>query len=201
MQFSGKDIILYPTDTVYGLGVDATDAEAVRALKDLKGRTGEEAKKPISIVVTDMAMAGEYAIVTPLAQQLADKFLPGKLSIVLTAKSNLPAELTAGTDTVAIRIPNHPIPLQLVRDLGRPITATSANIAGMPTLHSVPEILKQFGERASMISTRLFRSDGYHASAETELPEHASSTVVDARGDTPVIIREGAIPAEDIFSA
>ncbi len=135
------DIILYPTDTLYGLGVDATNPEAVGALRALKGR---DEKKAISIVVADLAMAEEYAIVTPLAKKLAAQFLPGKLSIVLTATDMLPIELTAGTGTVAIRIPDHPVPLQLVKELGKPITATSANIADMPTEASVEAILKQF---------------------------------------------------------
>lgn len=184
--------MLYPTDTLYGLGVDATDPEAIRALKDLKGRTGESAKKPISIIVADLAMAEEYAIVTPLARRLAKKFLPGKLSIVLEARANLPDEITAGTGTVAVRIPDHPVPLRLVRELGTPITATSANVAGMPTERSVEKILAQFGSKAGMI---------YHASSETEIPESESSTVVDARGDTPVILREGAIPGARVMSA
>jgi L-threonylcarbamoyladenylate synthase len=188
MQFSGKDIILYPTDTLYGLGVDATDPEAVRKLRELKGR---DEKKPISIIVADLRMAGEYAVVTPLAQKLADKFLPGKLSIVLTAKDNLPAELTAGTGTVAIRIPNHPVPLQLVRDFGRPITATSANIAGMPTELSVEKILAQFGNKAHLITRTI---DGGQLFG-------TPSTLVDARGDTPLILREGAISADQIIIA
>jgi L-threonylcarbamoyladenylate synthase len=189
MQFSSDDIVLYPTDTVYGLGVDATDADAVRRLRNLKGR---DEKKPISIIVTDMAMAGEYAVVTPLGQKLADKFLPGKLSIVLTAKDNLPVELTAGTGTVAIRIPDHPIPIALVRKLGRPITATSANVADMPTERTVEKILAQFGMRSAMI---------YHYSSETDIPESLPSTLVDARGNSPVILREGVIPVGQILSA
>lgn len=189
-------ITLYPTDTVYGLGVDATDAEAVRALIQLKGRPDG---KPISIIVLDMAMAGEYAVVTPLAERLAKKFLPGKLSIVLTAKDNLPTELTGGTGTVAIRIPDHPAPARLVRELGKPITATSANVAGMPTERTVARILAQFGEKAAMISTRMIRSDGYHSGLEIEIPESLPSTLVDARTDTPRILREGAIPTPDIL--
>lgn len=187
MQFLKNTVILYPTDTVYGLGVDATDAEAVRALIQLKGRPDG---KPISIIVLDMAMAGEYAVVTPLAERLAKKFLPGKLSIVLTAKDNLPTELTGGTGTVAIRIPDHPAPARLVRELGRPITATSANVADMPTERTVTGILAQFGEKSAMI---------YHSGVETEIPESLPSTLVDARGDVPLILREGAIPTSDIL--
>lgn len=175
-------IVLYPTDTLYGLGVDATDPEAVLQLIKLKGR---DEKKPISIVVSDMEMAEQYAEVTPLARTLAEKFLPGKLTIVLSAKDTLPVQLTAGTGTVGIRIPNHPVPLQLVKELGKPITATSANVADMPTMRTVSEILKQFGEKSVLI----------HHKKEwgNELPESAASTVVDARGRVPVVLRVGAI--------
>lgn len=183
-------ITLYPTDTIYGLGVDATDPEAVSRIFELKGRND---KKPISIVVADIEMMRMYADVTPLAEKLAQAFLPGKLTIVLTAKSNLPPILTAGTGTVGIRIPNHPVPLELVKKLGKPITATSANVADMPTLSSVPEILEQFGERKSMI---------YHNPAWSQsLPASLPSTVVDARGEEPLVLREGAIPRSDIVAA
>lgn len=182
-------ISLYPTDTIYGLGVDATDADAVSRLIELKGR---DEKKPISIVVLDMAMAREYAEVTPLAEKLAEKFLPGKLTIVLNAKNNLPSQLTAGTGTVGIRIPNHPVPMMLVQKIGKPITATSANVADLPTLSRPKEILAQFGERASLITEVI---------DEDVLPNSEPSTVVDARGETPVILREGAVFESEIMSA
>ena len=191
-------IVLYPTDTLYGLGVDATNPEAVLRLKKLKGRPvsaglrrGEGRAKPISIMVADMAMAEKYAVVTPLAKKLAEKLLPGKLTIVLDAKSTLPEELTAGTGTVGIRIPNHPIALQLVREFGKPITATSANVSDMPPERSPEKILAQFGKRADLI---------YQIIDAGELPESLPSTVVDARGEAPKIIRESAISKEKILS-
>lgn len=183
-------ITLYPTDTIYGLGVDATDAAAVSRIFELKGR---DEKKPISIVVSDIEMMRTYAEVTPLAETLAAKFLPGKLTIVLNSKSTLPENLTAGTGTVGVRIPNHPVPLALVKELGKPITATSANVADMPTLSTVPEILEQFGERKIMI---------YHNPAWSQsLPASPPSTVVDARGGVPLVLREGAITEKEILSA
>lgn len=188
-----SNIILYPTDTIYGLGVDATDPEAVLRLKELKGRDDLPAQaggKPISIAVSDVEMLRKYAEVTPLAEKLATRFLPGKLTIVLNAK-NLPDELTAGGGTVGIRIPNHPKALELIRKLGKPITATSANVSGMPPERSVEKILAQFGNKGAMI---------YHsADIPPELPESGPSTVVDARGGTPLIIREGAIETKDLL--
>lgn len=177
-----KRIALYPTDTVYGLGVDATDPEAVLHLQELKGR---DDKKPISIVVSDAAMLEKYAIVTPLARKLIEKYLPGKITVVLNAKAGmLPERITGGTGTIGVRIPNHPIPLNLVREWGVPITATSANVAGMDTDKTPQAIVAQFGEKGEWI-TDVFD--------EGELPESLPSTVVDARGDTPVVIRQGAV--------
>ncbi len=181
-------IILYPTDTVYGLGVDATDPESVSRLRDLKGR---EDLKPISIMVKDIDMLEEYAHVTPLANRLIEKFLPGKMTLILNVKGSLPEELTAGTGTIGVRIPKHMLCVRLVEELGRPLTATSANVSGQKTESSVEKILAQFGEKASWI-TKVYDLG--------ELPESAPSTVVDARGETPIIIREGAISREEIFS-
>ena len=180
-------IILYPTDTVYGLGVDATDVHAVRDLIALKGR---EIGKPISIAVADMLMAAQYAVVTPLARQLADKFLPGPLTLVLDARDTLPTELTAGTGTIGIRIIDHEVPRRLIKELSAPITATSANKAGMPTMLNVSQILDQFRERADLI-TRVIDVGPLSAS----LP----STVVDVRGEVPIILREGAIAASALL--
>lgn len=180
------NIVLYPTDTLYGLGVDATNPEAVMCLFELKGR---DEGKPTSIMVSDIAMMERYADVTPLARRLVEKFLPGKLTIVLNA-NDLPDVLTAGTGTVGVRIPDHKEALALVREWGTPVTATSANVSGMETKHSVAEILEQFGEKASMI-TRII-DDGI-------LPPSAPSTVVDARGEELIIIREGAITTDEIY--
>ncbi|MES2134987.1 MAG: L-threonylcarbamoyladenylate synthase [Patescibacteria group bacterium] len=179
-------IVLYPTDTLYGLGVDAVNSDALKKLRVLKGR---EEGKPISIVVSDMKMAEEHAEVTPLALKLAEAFLPGKLTLILKAKDNLPLELTAGTGTVGIRIPNHILCLNLARELGRPYTATSANVSDMEPKSSVPAILAQFGSASSLIDRTIDVG---------ELLESLPSTVVDARGALPHIIREGAVSRQDI---
>lgn len=178
-------VFLYPTDTVYGLGVDARDRDAVLTLRALKGSGGE---KHYSIAVSDIDMMRQYADVTPLAERLVKKFLPGKLTIILNAK-NLPHELS-DDGTIGVRIPNHPVVHELIKKVGGPITATSANISGMPPQKTVPEILAQFGDRAKDIFV--------DPSWPTELPESLPSTVVDARGDMPVLIREGAILWTDL---
>jgi L-threonylcarbamoyladenylate synthase len=183
-----SDIILYPTDTIYGLGVDATDPAAVARLIALKGRNE---KKPISIAVTDIAMMEEYAEVTPLARKLARAFLPGKLTLVLKAKGKLAPELTAGTGTIGIRIPKHLLLAWLIEGIGKPITATSANVSGREPEKTPEKILKQFGEKASWI-TKTYDLG--------ELPESLPSTVVDVQGEAPIVVREGAIKKEDILA-
>lgn len=187
MQFSENDIILYPTDTIYGLGVDATNPEMVRKLQELKRR---EEGKPISIAVSDIDMLREYAEVTPLAKKLIEKFLPGKLTLVLNTK-RLDGTCLGGDGTVGVRIPEHRKTLELIQEFGRPITATSANVSGMTPETTPKAILKQFDEKASMITQMV---------DEGELPPSEPSTVVDARGDQPVVIREGAISKREILT-
>ena len=183
---NGGGILLYPTDTLYGLGVDALNVEALKKLRALKGR---EEGKPISIVVADMKMVEEYAEVTPLARKLAEAFLPGKITLILNAKDILPAELTAGTGSVGVRIPNNILCLNLARQLGRPYTATSANVSDMDPKSTVSGILAQFGAEAGMIDRVIDVG---------ELLESLPSTVVDVRGNAPHVVREGAISKEDI---
>lgn len=178
-------IYLYPTDTVYGLGVDARDGKAAARLRELKGSGGE---KHYSIAVTDLDMMRQYAEVTPLAERLAKKFLPGKLTIVLRPKG-LPTELGDGSDEIGVRIPNHPVVHELIRKIGGPITATSANVSGKPAAQSVPEILAQFSDTTDIV---------FDDAWPKELPPSLPSTVVDARGEVPVIIRVGAISEADL---
>lgn len=200
MQLKPDSIILYPTDTLYALGVDATNPEMVRKLKELKGRNEG---KPISIAVDSIEMMKHYAEVTPLAQLLAKKFLPGKLTLTLILKAKcsmsrhrtfeqciLAEGVVAPDGSVGVRIPNHPRALALIRELGKPLTATSANVSSMETESTPEKILAQFGDKASWIT---------HIIDEGALPPSGPSTVVDARGTGPVILREGAIAASNII--
>jgi len=187
--YTAQVIILYPTDTVYGLAVDATDVEEIRLLRSLKGGTTAMDKKYL-VAVDGLDMVKSIAKVTSLAEKLAEHFWPGALSLVLES-TLFPEELTCGTGTVAVRMPNHPVALALVKEFGKPITSTSANITGMPTLSTPAEILKQFGERASMVGRVIDVG---------MLPSSQPSTIVDARGEVPICIREGAIRKEVLFA-
>jgi len=178
-------IYLYPTDTVFGLGVDARDGIAIARLRSLKGSGAE---KHYSIAVSDIDMMRHYAVVTPLAEKLVHAFLPGKLTIVLEAR-NLPKEICED-GTIGIRIPDYPVVHDLIKRIGGPITATSANVSGLPPQATIEKILEQFGDRASEIS--------YDPTWPTSLPPSLPSTVVDAQGTEPRLIREGAVLFREI---
>lgn len=173
-------IVLYPTDTLYGLAVDATNADALARLRDLKGR---EKDKPISIVVPSVGMIEEYAELIERTRTLAEKHLPGALTLVLRAKDTIPTELTKD-GSIGIRIPNDPFCLALAQAFQKPFTATSANVSGEETLDTVGAILAQFGEKASMIALAI--DDGPRAGG---IP----STIVNEKMH---VLREGAIPRE-----
>ena len=182
-------VILYPTDTLYGLGADAFSDEAVDTIYAIKGR---DEKKPIHCIVSDIAMAEEYAEVTNDARLLFERLLPGGLTVILRKRKNVRGGIARGIETIGIRIPHNDFCAQLARAFGKPFTATSANVSGLAPKRSLSDILEQLGESAEMID--LIIDAG-------ELPPSAPSTVVDLSGEEPLIVREGAIAAADIWNA
>jgi len=182
-------VILYPTDTLYGLGADAFSDEAVDTIYAIKGR---DEKKPIHCIVSDIAMAEEYAEVTNDARLLFERLLPGGLTVILRKRKNVRGGIARSIETIGIRIPHNDFCIQLAGAFGEPFTATSANLAGHEHQRSVEAILKQLGPNAEIID--LIIDAG-------ELPPSAPSTVVDLSGEEPVILREGAIPSADIWNA
>ncbi len=180
-------IVLYPTDTAYGLGVDARNPEALQRLFTLKGRPET---KPVSVQVDNLNTAATTANLSPIAMRLAEKFLPGALTIVATLHPQSPLRITSPHTTVGIRIIDHAFCRHLTATTNFPITATSANRSGAPTLSSVPEILEQLGQNALMIDLVI---DGGHALGQTP------STVVDTTTSPPTLLRPGAIAWEQIL--
>ncbi len=138
-------IVVYPTDTAYGLAVDATNAKAVTKLYRLKGR---DFRKPIHVIVPKHLHTVPYAS-NKGAERLMKKFWPGPLTIVLplSEKGKSWKLLSAGTKTIGIRLPNHKLALDLAKKFGKPITATSANVSGQTTPYSIAEVKKQFKNR------------------------------------------------------
>jgi len=120
-------IVIYPTETVYGLGADAFSDEAILKVYEVKKRP---LAMPISIAVSDFDMLGAVARTEPWMEKFLKEFLPGPVTVVLPARNSVPAILTGGTGQIGIRIPAHPLALQLIEKFDAPITATSANLHG-----------------------------------------------------------------------
>ena len=177
-------LVAFPTDTVYGLGASAIIRHAVEKVYEVKQRPRNMA---LPLLLADKSQIGEVAErVPPVAWLLADKFLPGALTIVLYKSSLVPDIVTAGGATVAIRIPAHPVPLALIKGLGAPIVGTSANLSGKPSALDADEVYAQFGDKIDLVI------DGGRCPAGRE------STIVDVTGEKPVILREGAISREEL---
>ena len=181
-------VVLYPTDTLYGLGADAFSGGAVAKVQGIKGRDEE---KPIHCIVADMKMAEKYAELNDTARLLAKEFLPGPLTIVVKKKPTAKSGIAQGMKTIGIRIPKDNFCLMLAREFGGPYTTTSANISGTKTLTTVAGILKQLGESAKHIDLVIDAG---------ELPERPPSTVVGVSELGLVVLREGAIPTDEIWN-
>ncbi|OGE76387.1 MAG: threonylcarbamoyl-AMP synthase [Candidatus Doudnabacteria bacterium RIFCSPHIGHO2_01_52_17] len=185
---AGKSVV-YPTDTAYGLGVDATNVKAVRKLYKIKERTH---KQPVHVIVADLKMARKYATMNALETKLFRKFLLGPLTLILSREGRGKAMgvLSAGTGTIGIRIPKNAIALTLVKKLGKPITTTSANPAGGPTPYSIKDSLRQF-------SGKKHQPDLF-VDAD-RLPRRKPSTIVSVKGNKIKVIREGPISKSQIL--
>ena len=173
----------FPTETVYGLGADATDADAVLSIYETKGRPRFN---PLIIHCADQKMAGMLADFSPLAASLTG-FWPGSLTLVLPAKpgNGLADVATAGLDSVAIRIPDHPLALALIAAVGRPLAAPSANPSGRLSPTTAEQVRRGFGGRVPVL-------DGGPCRAGVE------STIIRVEGDRLVQLRAGAVAREEI---
>lgn len=172
-------VIAFRTDTFYGLGADPFNQRAVRKIKKLKGR---EDDKPILVLISDHGELERLISGTSEAfVSMAERFWPGPLTIIGAAHLALPAEITAGSKTVGVRLPDDDKVRSLVRKCGGTLTATSANPSGAPPARTAAEVHGYFGDRIELII------DGGPAS--TDQP----STVVDVTGSETKLIREGVI--------
>lgn len=177
-------IVLYPTDTLYGLGVDALNVRAIEKLKELKGR---ERKKPISVILPSLKHIDEHVVLGEAARAIGEKHLPGALTLVLPARSHIPEALTLN-GALGVRIPNDPFSLALAERYLHPFTATSANLSGLPAGATVPDIFEQLGSRILHID--LVIDDGTR--------NGTSSTVLEFRNGIPRVLREGALSREEL---
>ncbi|MGD9936281.1 MAG: L-threonylcarbamoyladenylate synthase [Methanoregulaceae archaeon] len=130
-------LVVYPTETVYGLGADALSDEAIRSVYDSKHRP---LSQPIAIAVADLEMLGAVARIGPLAEEFIDRFLPGPYTVLIEARPLLPVQLHCGTGLIGIRMPSHPIATELLQRFDAPITATSANTHGAPDPATINDV-------------------------------------------------------------
>jgi L-threonylcarbamoyladenylate synthase len=172
-------LVAFPTETFYGLGAAGLDAAAVHRVFAAKGRP---ASMPLLLLVDSRAMAASVAAdIPPRASELMERHWPGALTLVLRATPRVPVEVTAGTGTVGIRVPAHAVARALVRALGEPVTAPSANPTGASPPVTAAEVLAQLAGAIELI---------LDAGAT---PGGAPSTVLDVTVDPPRIIRQGAV--------
>jgi L-threonylcarbamoyladenylate synthase len=178
------NVIVFPTETVYGLGADALNHQAVEKVFELKGRNPEI---PIPIIVADQRMLrGLVDEIPPIAEKLINQFWPGPLTLVLQARPGTPTQLLNRTGGVGVRISSHPIATQLAEELGHPLTATSANPSGRQAASTIQQAENYFpGE------IQIFLDGG-------KLSAKIGSSVVEIIEDRIKIIREGEIGASQL---
>lgn len=179
-----RGLVAFPTETVYGLGANALDEEAVAKIFHAKGRPSNDPLIVHVASVEDMKLVA--ADVLPIVEKLAAKFCPGPLTFVLSKLPHVPASVTAGLNTVAVRVPAHPVALALIRESGVPIAAPSANRFGHTSPTTAAHVMDDLNGRIDMIL------DGGSTSVGVE------STVLDVIHTPPMILRPGGISREAI---
>ena len=180
-------VIGFPTGSLYGLGADALNTDAVDRVFTIKQRPSV---KPLLILVPDRKVVFELAAeVPPAAERLMDRFWPGRVTIVFKAFPELPSNLTAGTGRIGIRLPGHPVARALVSAFGRPITGTSANLSGQGGCHRIAELDPKLIEQLDLVLDA------------GPLKEGIGSTVVDIIGAEPIVRREGVVSKQAILAA
>jgi len=168
-------VVVFPTETAYGLAADATNAKAVRRVFAIKERIKE---KSLPLIAADLQMVEKYAVLSPLIKKLVKKYWPGSLTTVVPIRRG--TDLARGTmlySTIAIRVSAHPIARELSKRLGRPIVSTSANLSGQPACYSVRAAKKQLGDRP----------DGYLDAGV--LPRRKPSRIVTEKDGEIVVLR------------
>ena len=178
------EIVAFPTETVYGLGASIFQPKAISEIFKVKGRPQDN---PLIAHVSDLEQIEKIALdIPPVFYALSQQFFPGPLTIVLKRRSSVPSLVSAGLNSIALRMPSHPIARSLIHELGEPIVAPSANISGTPSATRCEHVIQDFhGKIAAVI-------DGGPARYGIE------STVISLIDDHPMLLRPGAIPIQQI---
>lgn len=167
-------VIVYPTDTIYGFGCDIFQKQAIERIYKIK----QKKIQGFSFIIPNLADVSKFAIVSDYAYRTMNKLLPGPYTFIFKATKYVPKQLIPDKKTVAIRIPDNKVCLELVKNLGNPIVTTSVNVTGEP-LYSDPLVIeKQFNEQVDLI-------------LDAGVLSNDPSTVVDLSGDRPIVIRKG----------
>ena len=179
------EVVAYPTETIYGLGADVFSKKAVKKIYDLKSR---DYGLPVSVLVANTRMLKEIVTEIPeRAMVLMRHFWPGPLTILFQVNEKFPKSLVTNTGKVGVRVSSNPVASALVTKVGRPLTTTSANRTGFPPSLNVKHIQKFFGDHLTCIIDA------------GECEPSRGSTVVDVTEETMRIIRDGAIPADEVI--
>ena len=174
-------LVAIPTETVYGLGADATDAEGAKKIYAAKGRPSDN---PLIIHVAEPKDAEKYAVTNECYYRLAKAFMPGPLTVILPKRDTIPLSVTGGLDTVAVRCPSHPIANAIIRECGVAIAAPSANLSGSPSPTSVEHVINDMYGRIDIIV------DGGKCEIGLE------STIIKLDGNRATLLRPGAITCD-----
>lgn len=167
-------VIIYPTDTIYGFGCDIFCEEAIERIYKIK----QKKARRFSFICNDLTEIAKYAIVSDYAYRIMKKLLPGPYTFIFKATKFVPKEIIPDKKTVAIRIPDNKVCLELVRQLGHPIITTSVNLSGEQHFSEPLEIEKEFSDKVDLI-------------INAGILSNAPSSVIDLSGDSPVILRRG----------
>lgn len=173
-------IVIYPTETCYGIGVDSTNSEAVANLLIYKG---DRKGKPISVAVDSIEMAKEYVEFNPQAENLFQNFLPGPITIVCDGKHKVDPKLESESGKLGLRYPNYKLALEIIKKFGKPITSTSANVSHGKTPYQISDILDNISKSKKELLDLIIDAG--------VLPYHSPSTIVDTTLNSSKILRQG----------
>jgi L-threonylcarbamoyladenylate synthase len=179
-------MIIYPTETCYGIGVDATNQKALKKLLNYKKFRGS---KPISVAVANKKMASKYVEINEMGENIYKNYLPGPITVVSMSKGILQPPVVSQQGTVGVRMPDYPLMLDLIKEYGKPITATSANMSYRSAPYSIDKLLKQLPEKSEKLIDLIIDAG--------ELPKNPPSTVLDTTLNTLSVLREGKLKFEE----
>ena len=186
-KIASGELVVFPTETVYGIGTNALMADKCKKIYEAKGRPSDN---PLIVHVSDKEMLLKYVKdVSDVEEKLIDKFMPGPFTLILKKSDLIPDTVTAGLDTVAIRMPDNKIACEIIKKAGVPIAAPSANVSGKPSGTNLEDIKEELGEKVFALV------DGGSTQIGLE------STVVKVTNGIPKILRPGKVTAEEIKDA